>query len=401
MDRALAGVKVIECCNMVAGPYCAKLLADLGAETIKVERPGVGDEARQRGPFLDEIPHPDRSGLFLYLNTNKIGITLNIGTPKGKDIFYSLLRESDILVKDLSPKESRSLALDRETLNRVNPKLIICSITNFGETGPYQDYKSYSLNTLHAGGEGYLVPGGIENIERPPAKVANFFADFCSGLIGSIATLAALYQYNVTGRGQYIDISKQESVMFYLRWGLVRYPNENLIISRATEGYWFGGILPCKDGFTVFWCVQAHEWERLKELMGSPAWTKEEKFKDFGSVILHGEEANAYILEWLVNYTGDELYHMGQKAQIPFGKIMTAEDLAKSEQLKAREFFVPVKHPTAGTIKYPAVPYKLSETPWEIAHSAPLLGEHNEEIFCQRLGFSKEKLGRLRAVGII
>lgn len=279
VDKALSGVKVVEYSNMVAGPYCAKLMADLGAETIKVEKPCAGDEARRHGPFLQEIPHPDRSGLFLYLNTNKLGITLNLEATEGRDIFYNILRMSDVLIKDQSPRESRSLGLDKETLSSVNPRLVVCSMTNFGETGPYKDYKSYSINTLHAGGEGYLIPGGVENLGRPPTKIANYFADYCCGLIGSIATLASIYYCSSAGTGQYIDISKQEAVMFYLRWGLVRYPNENLTISRATEGYWFGGILPCKDGFTVFWCVQAHEWERLKALMGNPAWTKRRNSK--------------------------------------------------------------------------------------------------------------------------
>lgn len=401
MDKALSGVKIIECCNLVAGPYCTKLLADLGAETVKIEEPGVGDEARRRGPFPNDIPHLEQSGLFLFLNTNKLGITLNLKNQKGREILASLVEESDILVEDYPPQQAKALGLDYEVLSKLNPKLVMCSITPFGQRGPYRDYKSYCLNTLHAGGEGYLVPAGVEYIDRPPTKVANFFADFSCGLIAAIGTLATLYWANTTGLSQHIDVSKQEAIMFYQRWGVVRYANENLVISRATEGYWFGGILPCKDGFTVFWCVQAQEWERLKKLMGSPAWTEEERFKEFGSVILNGEEANAYILEWLVNYSGEELYRMGQEAGVPFGKIMTAKDLVESEQMKVREFFVPIEHPAVGTVEYPSAPYKLSETPWRVDRSAPLLGEHNEEVYCKRLGYSKEYLVRLKAASII
>jgi crotonobetainyl-CoA:carnitine CoA-transferase CaiB-like acyl-CoA transferase len=277
----------------------------------------------------------------------------------------------------------------------------MCSITPFGQTGPYRDYKSYCLNTLHACGEGYLVPGGIEYLDRPPAKVGNFFTDFNCGLTSAIGILAVFNWANNTGMGQHIDISKQEAAMFYQRWGVVRYANENLIISRATEGYWLGGIMPCKDGFVIFWCVQSHEWERLKKLMGNPAWTEEKKFKEFDSVILNGEEANAYVLEWLMKYTADELYHMGQAAKVPFGRVMTAEDLLNSEQLKAREFFVPIQHPSIGTVKYPSAPYKLSETPWRVDCPAPLLGEHNEEIYTKRLAYPKEYLARLRESGIV
>jgi crotonobetainyl-CoA:carnitine CoA-transferase CaiB-like acyl-CoA transferase len=401
MDKALAGVKILECGRLVTGPYCTKLLADLGAETVKIEEPGVGDEARKRGPFPEYIPHPERSGLFLFLNTNKLGITLNLKNPKGMEIFSSLVKEADILVEDYSPEEAKALGLVYESLSKLNPKLVTCSITPFGQTGPYRNYKSCSLNTLHAGGQGYLIPGGVEFLDRPPVKVANFFADFCCGLVAAIAILAALYRVNIEGVGEYIDISKQEALMFYERWGVVRYANEKLVVSRATEGYTIGGIMPCKDGFTMFWCVLPHEWEILKKLMGNPAWTEEEKFRNLSSAILHWEEANAYILEWLINYSAVELYHLGQAAGLPFGMVRTAEDLFNSDQMKAREFFVPIQHPAAGTLEYPSAPYKISEAPWGVDHPAPLLGEHNEEIYCQRLGYSKEYLTRLRAAGII
>lgn len=386
---------------MVTGPYCVKILADLGANTIKIEEPFSGDKARSRGPYLGDVPHPERSGLFLFLNTNKSGITLNLKTPRGREIFSSLIKESDVLVQDYAPSEVKALGLDYETLTQLNPKLVVCSISPFGQTGPYRDYKSYSINTLHAGGEGYLVPGGTEYIDRPPVKVANFYVDFSCGLIAAVGIMSAVYQSTTTGLGQHLDISKQEAAMFFQRWGVVRYANENKIISRATEGYWFGGMLPCKDGFTMFWCVQPHEWERLKKLMGNPAWTEEERFKEFGAVILNGEDANAYILEWLVNYTGEELYHMGQAAGVPFGMVRTSEDLFNSEQLKAREFFVPVERPEVGKLDYPSAPYKLSETPWRVDLPAPLLGQHNEEVYCGRMGYTREYLGRLRTAGII
>jgi CoA:oxalate CoA-transferase len=399
--KALAGIKVLECCSLVTGPYCTKLLADLGADIVKIEEPGAGDEARARGPFLNDIPHPEKSGLFLFLNTSKSGITLNLKSSRGQEILSQLVKESDILVEDHAPQQAKALGLDYESLRKINPSLVMCSISPFGQTGPYRDYKSYCLNTLHACGEGYLVPAGAEYLNRPPTKVGNFFTDFICGLIASIGILAVFNWTNNTGLGQYLDISKQEAAMFYQRWGVVRYANENLIISRATEGYWLGGIMPSKDSFIIFWCVQPQEWERLKKLMGNPAWTEDKKFKEFSSVIANGEEANAYILEWLVNYSADELYHMGQAAKVPFGRVMTAEDLVKSEQIKAREFFVPIKHPATGTIEYPSAPYKLSETPWRVDRPAPLLGEHNEEIYCKRLAYSKEYLSRLKATGVI
>src|SRR3989304_3206254 len=147
-DRALSGLKVVEYARFISGPFCAKLLADLGAEVIKVEEPGTGDEARRRGPFLNDVPHPERSGLFLYLNTNKLGITLDVGNPKGAGIFRQLVAEADILVENNPPARMKELGLDYEALREINPRLIVTSITPFGQTGPYRDYKSTNLISM-------------------------------------------------------------------------------------------------------------------------------------------------------------------------------------------------------------------------------------------------------------
>ena len=168
--KALNGVKVLEYSQMVAGPYCAKLLADLGAEVIKIEQPVVGDEARKRGPFRDDVPHPERSGLFLYLNTNKQGITLDVGKDTGKQIFKELVRQSDILIEDTQPGTMSKEGIDYASLSSINPKLVVTSITPFGQNGPYRSYKTYPLNTFHSGGEGYLTPAwmGPSYLHRPP-----------------------------------------------------------------------------------------------------------------------------------------------------------------------------------------------------------------------------------------
>ena len=167
---ALAGVKVLELCQMVAGPYATKLLADLGAEVIKIEPSDQGDPSRNRGPFAGDIPHPERSGLFLYLNTNKLGITLNMERRGAGELLDKLIAESDILVEDHSPNQRLELNLDYQRLQQINPKLIMCSITPFGQKGPYANYKAYHLNTYHSGGEGYTTPGGTPFPGTPSFK---------------------------------------------------------------------------------------------------------------------------------------------------------------------------------------------------------------------------------------
>lgn len=399
MAKALSGVKVLEHCQMVAGPYCTKLFSDLGATVIKVEPP-EGDEARRRGPFLNDIPHPERSGLFLYLNTNKFGITLNFDTAKGKSIFKGLAKQVDIIVEDKSPKEAKELGLDYELLKEVNPELIVTSITPFGQTGSYKDYKAYPLNTFHGGGEGYLMPGGIEYLDRPPVKVGGFVGEYDAGINAAIGTLGALYWRELSGQGQQVDISKQESIMSLCRADMPRYINEGLEVSRAIQGYPVGGVIPCQDGYIALITWYFREWQNFVKFMGDPDWAKEERFKDMENLRKNGEEANAYILEFLMNHTKEELYHKGQAQGVAIGTVYNAEEILNSEHLKAREFFVEIEHPEAGKIKYPSAPYKFSKTPWRVERPAPLLGQHNEEIYSQ-LGYSKQDLVRLRGDRII
>jgi len=399
--RALEGVKVLELCQAVAGPYCTKLLADLGAEVVKIERPGGGDVARSLPPFFHDIPHPERSGLFLYLNTNKLGVTLNVATATGKDIFQELVKQADILVEDNPPQWMTKQGLDYESLQEINPRLIMTSITPFGQTGPYRDYKAYPLNVFHCGGEGYLTPGGVENVGRPPLKVGGFLVEYDSGLSAAIAILAALYWRRKSGGGQRIDISKQESLMALNRLDMVRSANEGEVITRAKQGVPYGGALPCKDGYTVFITWESVQWDRLVAFMENPEWANDDKFEDYADRVKHGELLNALLTEWLVNHTQEELYHEGQAAGVPFAMVYTSKDLVDSAHLKARGFFVEIDHPKTGKVKYPSAPYQFSETPWQVIRPAPLLGEHNEEIFVRRLGHRREELAKLGAAGVI
>ena len=241
-EKALREARVLEYASLVSGPYCSKLLADLGAEVIKIERPGVGDEARRRGPFPDDIPHPERSGLFLYLNTNKKGITLDPKTQTGKRIFLELVKWVDILIEDKSPKEMEELGFTYEKLKEINPSLIMTSITPFGQSGPYRDYKAYHLNISHSSGGGYMTPPGSPNTDREPLKGPGFFDDYVGGLFAAVATASALYVRPVIGSGQHIDTSKQEALINIDRVEIDQYPSEGKIASRVPTAVHIGGL---------------------------------------------------------------------------------------------------------------------------------------------------------------
>ncbi|MFC1986939.1 CaiB/BaiF CoA transferase family protein [Chloroflexota bacterium] len=217
MDReALSGLKVLEYSEFISGPYCGKLLANLGAEVIKVEPPGLGDKARSWGPFPNDIPHPEKSGLFLYLNTNKLGVTLNMGTVAGIKIFTELVKQVDVLIESNPPHEMEWLGLDYEYLHQINPKLVVTSITLFGQTGPYHDYKGCDLIGLHTGGEAFINPSeGVDDLEQePPLKVPAHSGDTWAGLSAAICTMAAVTTQQATGVGQHVDLSQQDAIAY-------------------------------------------------------------------------------------------------------------------------------------------------------------------------------------------
>jgi len=406
-EKALQGVRVIELAQLVAGPYCAKLLADLGAEVVKIETPLIGDVARRKGPFLNDVPHPERSGLFLYLNTNKLGITLNIETETGKELFEQLVKWADILIEDNPPRVMPELGLGHENLRAINPRLIMTSITPFGQTGPYRDYKAYHLNSFHAGGEPHIMHGNSVAPDRAPVKGPGLIGDYDCGLSAATATLAALYARAATGSGQHIDISKQESAIALDRVDNLIYPNRHkeetreAVRARAKGLGMIGGLMRCKDGYVMLVAVQENQWRGLVELMGHPEWTMDERFKDERGRTLHAREITSLVQQWMLDKTADEVFRGGQQRGAPVGKINSPQDVVNSPQLRWRGFFVEIEHPETGKIEYPSAPYKLSKTPWAANRPAPLLGQHNEEIYCRLLGYARQDLATMRENGVI
>jgi len=398
-ETALDGLKVLEYCQMISGPYCGKLLADLGAEVIKVEEPPAGDAARTRGPFPDDIPHPDKSGLFLYLNTNKLGITLSPRTTSGCQVLQRLAEQADVLIEDRPPGEMADLGLDYAALSALNPRLVVTSITPFGQTGPYRDYKSHHLNLYHASGHSsffYVAPK--ERRKEPPVVAGGEVGDYDGGLAAAVATLAALFSRLTTGQGQHIDISKFEALLALERVVVARFANT------PEPPDWpgmVGGLLPCQDGHVVITAVQEHQWQALMELMGNPAWAQDEECRNEITRSQHRDEIQPLLEEWMAQHPKEELYHKGQTFGVPIGPVRTSAEIANWPQARQRGFFTHLDHPQAGELEYPTAAYRMSETPWQGERAAPLLGEHNEQIYCGRLSYSREQLDRMAADGTI
>jgi crotonobetainyl-CoA:carnitine CoA-transferase CaiB-like acyl-CoA transferase len=376
-------------------------MADLGAEVIKIEPPAVGDAMRARGPFVHDSPDPELSGLFLHLNTNKLGVTLDINTATGRDILSKMLAESDVLVEDGPPGAMQALGFSYDDLEPVNPRLVMTSITPFGQTGPYRDYKAYEINSCHAGGEGYLLPLHSDRPDSEPVKPGGIVGDSICGLSACLATLSATFLAAATGIGQHIDVSKQDVLMSLVQNHVCTFANLGELHTRVRTGFLLVLPLECKDGHIMITIVTDREWHGLLETMGNPPWASDERFASWAGRHWWSPEINPKIQEWARQFGKEELFHRLQKNNVAAVPVATAEDLAKSSQLRERGFFTDIDHPHAGPVTYPTAAYRSATTPWMGIRSAPLLGQHNELVYSDRLGYSKRDLADLRKAGII
>jgi crotonobetainyl-CoA:carnitine CoA-transferase CaiB-like acyl-CoA transferase len=401
-ERALSGIKVLEFSEFISGPYCGKLLANMGAEVIKVERPGAGDKARSWGPFPQDLPHPEKSGLFLFLNTEKLGITLNPETALGLKIFKELAKWADILVESFPRREMARLGLSYEILKKVNPRLIVTSITAFGQSGPFSEYQGCDLVNSHASSEAFGNPSeGVEDVNKyAPLKGPAHGADFMSGLTASVCSMSAVISRQVSGTGQHIDLSEQEALASVGRQELAFYAVEGSVPTRQKGRKRRGGILyPCKDGYVCIW-IGPH-YQKIVDMLGNPDWSKEEIFINPQTRQKYMEEFNTFVALWTKEQTMKEVDDLSIKYEVPCSPVRSVKDLVSDEQLAFRNYWVDLEHPEAGKLRYPGAPYKLSATPWKAERAAPLLGEHNEQVYCQRLGYSRQDLVKMRQAGII
>lgn len=402
MAGALAGVKIIELGELVSAPYASKLMADLGAEVIKIERPGAGDPARTRGPFPGGEPHPEKSGLFLYLNTNKLGVTLDVAGAGGLEILERLVAGADLLIHNVVPPEMDRIGLAYERLSRINPGLIMTSITPWGMSGPYRNWRAEDLTLWAAGGVCVLNGGGPAHPELPPLKAFGHQAGFQGGAHGAVATMGAMLARLRGARGQHVEISLQEVVASIPEMTFEYWPYAGEIATRlGQKPIQPVEALPCKDGCIYICCIEEHQWQRFVELMGNPEWAREQIFADRFQRALNWDALKVLLEEYTRTQTVLGLYRRAQERRIPFAPVSTMGDLVNNEHLRARGFFAEITQPLAGTHKYPGAPLKYQRTPWEIRRPAPTLGQHNEQVFSGRLGMTAARLAELKRKGVV
>jgi CoA:oxalate CoA-transferase len=402
MAGALSDLKIIEVGEMVSAPYCGKLLADLGADVIKVERPKVGDRARTRGPFPKDDPHPDKSGLFLYLNTNKRGITLDLAQAEGMELLERLAADADVLIHNVMPSDMDRVGLTYDRMKRANPNLIMTSITPFGLSGPNRNWRAEDLTVWCAGGVCVLNGGGPEHADLPPLKTFGQQSGYQAGVHAAVPTLAAAFARLGGEAGQHIEVSAQEAIISQLEMTFEYWPYMKMIATRLGQK----PIQPvetmqCKDGYIYLCCIEEHQWRGFVEIMGSPEWAGEEIFKDRLTRAQNWDVLKVFLEEWVSQQTVLDLYRKAQAKRVPFAPVSTMGDLLSNEHLKSRGFFVEITHPVAGAHKYPGAPLKYHRTPWQLRTPAPTLGQHNAEVFGAKLNLSQSRIDELKRRGVI
>ena len=375
MPLPLEGVRVLEVGTFVSAPYCGRLFAGYGAEVIKIEPPG-GDIARAHGPFKNGEPNPETSALFLYLNTSKRSVELDLRTQAGRDALLRLAAESDVLIENYRPGDARALGLDHERLRAVNPRLVVVSITAYGQDGPYAEYHSNNLIAFAMGGQMFLTG----DPDKSPVKNGGYQADYQGGLNAFSAANLALLAAERDGEGQHVDISVQHCMAPILEAGIPFY---------AYNGLWLGqrrgnlmsssmAIYPCLDG-QVGVHVMARNWPNFAEATGHPEWLEDERYATAESRRAHADELMAELITWAASLGKKEAYALGGEYRAPITFIHTMEDLLDSPQLAARGFLRRIEHPVAGEASYPGPPWWMGPDAWRDG-PAPLLGEHTDEV---------------------
>ena len=354
MAGALAGLNIIEVGTMVSAPYAAKLMADMGAEVIKLEPPAAGDPARTRGPFPGGQPHPDKSGLFLYLNANKFGVTLDIAQAEGLHLLAALAERADVLIHNMAPPEMDRTGLSFERLNQRNPRLVMTSIAPFGLTGAHRNWRAEELTVWSSGGVCVLNGAGPNHPELPPLKTFGSQSGFQAGVHAAVATMGAVFGRRRGATGQHVEVSAQESLVSQNQLVFEYWPYMEVIATRlGRKPLQPMEAMECKDGWIYVCCVEEHQWRNFVALMGDPDWANEEIFSDRLKRAENWEALEIFLREWVGEQTVLDLYRKAQDKRVPFAPVSTMGDLLNSEHLKSRGFFVELTHPVAGTYKYP------------------------------------------------
>jgi crotonobetainyl-CoA:carnitine CoA-transferase CaiB-like acyl-CoA transferase len=407
-DLPLTGMRVIDLTWYTSGPFCTRVLSDYGADVIKVERAGAGDPARSMPPFQDDEPGLERSGLFMFLNTNKRSVTLDLKQPEGRNVLLDLIRGADALVENFSPRVMSSLGLDYHSLKVINPRLVVTSISNFGRDGPYRDWNGSDL-VLYGMGGPMLNTGSPD---REPLKTAGHTPSFQVGATAATATTIGLWGSRASGSGEHVDVSYLETFMGLVdrrTTNLVNYEYAGDISTRPPLANSSGtGIWPTRDGGYFYTTVVAARWTAMARMIGQDDLASDPEWNNpvWRSAPDRIDEFGALVISWMIERTKKEIRAAVEEAGVYGAPINTIADVVSDEHLLERRFFQEIDHPTTGPLTFPGYSFRITtRTDGEVElpprRRAPLLGEHTDEILRDDLGLGSEHIDALRAKGVI
>ena len=402
MPGPLEGWRVLDLTQGIAGPYLTKLCSDYGAEVLKVERPGGGDSARRLGPFPGDDPHPEKSGMFLTLNTGKRSVTLNLKTESGREILLGLAARADLVVENYRAGTLERLGLPPERFAEANPSAALVRISNFGQTGPRRDFEADDL--IEYAAAGILQVTGEP--DREPVAIGLYAPLFLASGICAPMALAAMRAAHRDGQQEVVDFSIQEALagsmdrggpnlMSYQYTGALMVERRERVLINALPS----GVFPCADGYIQV-TTQTNWFNRMARVIGHPEWlTDERMLSNLNNPAEIGGEIEAAFYEWLLPRTKQQAMEEAQAAGWPLSALNTPADVMTDPHFRAREFFQTLDHPVAGSFEFPGLAIRFGDTPGEVRR-APLLGEHNLEVLGE-LGYAPPEVAALRARDVI
>ena len=398
-DSALEGLQVLDLSQKVSGAYCGKLLACYGAEVWKIEPPGSGDPTRHEGLHRGDGRNDDTGALFLYLNTGKKSCTLNLDVERGREVLRRLAATADILIEDAGPGGMEERGLGYRELSAVNPDLIYVSLSPFGSDGPYADYQATQLTLYALGGYMYLTG----DPDREPLQGPGHQPAYLAGAHAVAGVMIALWARESGAGGQHVDVGELESIAVAHQWTTTRYNYAGMIQRRMGNRYDLGHpntLYACRDGYITISAASEKQAERLFLVLGQPELSEDERFRNGIARRFNADALDEIIGPWFAERTRDEVVQLCQEMRVPCAPVSEVDDVLEHEQLNAREFWRELDHPEAGRLRYTGPPFHMPDSPGQIGR-APLLGEHNEEIYKSSAGLSSDEVAGLREEGAI
>ena len=397
MPRALDDIRIVDLTRVIAGPYATTLLGDMGAQIIKVELPGRGDDGRYGYPTVEGVPV-----VFLALNRNKKGITLDLRKPQGAELFRRLVRQADVIVENFAAGTMEKWGFGYDALSEINPRLIYAALSGFGQSGPYAQRTSYDIIAQAMGG--LMALSGFP--DGPPTRGGGALGDFIGGVFTALGVLCAVHYRDRTGKGQMVDVSNMDAIFSMLdNWPTV-YGLTGQLPQRMGNRHPFTAPYDCfhaKDGWLVIAVGNSQLFRSLVTAMGMPDLGRDARFKSPNARLERHDEVNRIVGDWVKDRTVAEVMQVlgPEGANVPCAPVMTLDRLVADPHVHARQMVVDVPHDKLGKVPVTGVPLKLSESPGSIEHLGPELGQHNDEIYGGLLGLSASEVDQLRTEGVI